>query len=86
MNTPQSTRTGSRAPLIVIAFGLTAMLVSIFADSIGLSGGGDGFGWKQLLAMIVGLVIVVAGIGWALRDRQFPRVPGTSALQRYDDR
>ena len=35
--------------------------------AIGLSGGGDGFGWKQLIAAIVGLVILLSGVAWFLR-------------------
>jgi hypothetical protein len=58
--------------MAIIALGMILVLVSIFADSIGLSGGGDGYGWKQLLATIVGLVVLVSGLGWAMRDRQIP--------------
>ena len=43
------------------------MVGAVFADPIGLSGGGDGFGWKQLIAAIVGLVVLLSGIAWFLR-------------------
>jgi hypothetical protein len=36
----------------------------VFADAIGISGGGDGFGWKQLIAAIVGLVVLLGGLAW----------------------
>jgi hypothetical protein len=72
MNASEPANSAKRLPLVVIALGVIIVLVSIFADSIGLSGGGDGYGWKQLLATIVGLVILVSGLGWALRDRQLP--------------
>jgi hypothetical protein len=74
MTDPGDQSPPSRAPWIVMFIGLAVVLVSIFADSIGLSGGGHGFGWKQLLATIVGLVIMVSGVGLMLRDRQFPGV------------
>jgi hypothetical protein len=54
-------------PLVVIALGALLMVGAVFADSIGLSGGGDGFGWKQLIAAIVGLVILLSGVAWFLR-------------------
>lgn len=54
-------------PLVVIAVGALLMVGAVFADSIGLSGGGDGFGWKQLIAAIVGLVILLSGVAWFLR-------------------
>ena len=60
-NPPQSP---SRTfPVVVIATGLIIVLGSIFADDLGLSWGGEGFGWKQLIATIVGLVIIAAGAG-----------------------
>lgn len=65
---PSTTRLLS---LFVIATGALLMAGAVFADSIGLSGGGDGFGWKQLIAAIVGLVILLSGIAWFLRP-----VPG----------
>jgi hypothetical protein len=61
---PSTTRIAS---LIVIAVGTILMVGAVFADPIGLSGGGDGFGWKQLIAAIVGLVILLSGVAWFLR-------------------
>lgn len=55
------------ASIVVIAVGALVMVVSVFADPLGLSGGGDGFGWKQLIAAIVGLVILLSGVAWFLR-------------------
>lgn len=37
--------------------------VSVFADSLGVSGGGEGFGWKQLIGAIFGGVIALLGVG-----------------------
>jgi len=58
---------GRIASLVVTALGAILMVGAVFADPIGLSGGGDGFGWKQLIAAIVGLVVLLAGIAWFLR-------------------
>jgi hypothetical protein len=62
-----STSTARIASLVIIAVGALLMVGAVFADPIGLSGGGDGFGWKQLIAAIVGLVILLAGVAWFLR-------------------
>jgi hypothetical protein len=55
------------APLVLIAVGAVIMVGAVFADPIGISGGGDGFGWKQLIAAIVGLMILLSGVAWFLR-------------------
>lgn len=52
--------------LLLIAVGALLMVGSVFADAIGLSGGGVGFGWKQLIAAIVGLVLLLAGAAWLI--------------------
>jgi hypothetical protein len=52
---------------VVIAVGALLMVGAVFADPLGLSGGGDGFGWKQLIAAIVGLVVLLSGVAWLLR-------------------
>ena len=54
-------------PLAVIALGLLVVLGSLFADPLGITGGGEGYGWKQMIATIVGLAIAVAGGAWYLR-------------------
>lgn len=51
----------------LILVGAVTMVVAVFADAIGVSGGGDGFGWKQLIAAIAGLVILLAGVAWLMR-------------------
>jgi hypothetical protein len=53
--------------LALISVGAVIMILSIFADSIGLSGGGSGFGWEQLIAAIFGLVLLLVGIAWFLQ-------------------
>ena len=55
------------AALVLIGGGAIVMIGSVFADPIGIGGGGEGFGWKQLIAAIVGLVILLIGLAWLLR-------------------
>lgn len=55
------------ASLILIALGALLMVGAVFADSLGISGGGTGFGWKQLIGAIVGLVVLLTGVAWFLR-------------------
>lgn len=58
---------------LLIAVGVALVVGSIFADSLGFTWGGDGYGWKQLLATIVGLVIALAGVGLLTRPYTAPR-------------
>ena len=51
----------------LLVLGAALVVGSVFADAIGLSGGGDGFGWKQLLAAIVGLALLLVGLAWLLQ-------------------
>lgn len=55
------------APRVVasalIAVGAMLVIGALFADPLGISGGGEGFGWKQLIAAIAGLVLALLGIG-----------------------
>ncbi len=51
--------------LVVLSGGALLMIAAVFADPLGF-GGGQGFGWKQLIAAIVGLVILLAGVAWLL--------------------
>lgn len=67
VSSSNSTQTSRLIPLIVIALGIVIMVGALLADSIGISGGGDGLGWKQLIGLIVGLVIAVSGAGMLLR-------------------
>ncbi len=51
----------------LLVLGGLLLVVSIFADQLQLSGGGDGLGWKQLLGAIVGLVLLLTGAAWLLQ-------------------
>jgi hypothetical protein len=53
---------------VLIAAGVALAIVAVFADAIGLSGGGEGFGWKQLIAAIAGLMIALCGIAWLVHS------------------
>lgn len=44
-----------------IAIGVILALVSVLADSF-LGARGTTFGWKQLLGLVAGIVLVIAGI------------------------
>ena len=52
--------------LVLILVGALGMLVAVFADSLGV-GGATGFGWKQLIAAIAGLVLLLVGLAWLLQ-------------------
>ena len=64
---PSSAPATRIAALVLMGGGAVVMVGAIFADPLGISGGGEGFGWKQLIAAIVGLVILLIGLAWLLR-------------------
>jgi hypothetical protein len=45
---------------VVIGVGVLLILIALFADPLGL-GRSPGFGWKQTLGVVVGVLLVVAG-------------------------
>jgi len=45
---------------VLVSVGVLLVLVSAFANSLGL--GHPGFGWKKTLGVVVGAVILVAGL------------------------
>jgi hypothetical protein len=47
--------------IALIVVGLIVAVVSLMADVVGL-GAGDGVGWKQIIATIVGVVMVIIGL------------------------
>jgi hypothetical protein len=62
---------------ILILAGIAIVLVSVFAESLGIgvsSGGIEGaptspaFGWKQWVGLAVGLVLALAGLAALLRQ------------------
>jgi uncharacterized membrane protein len=50
---------------LVLVVGALLALISIFADQIGL-GAMPGFGWKQTLGLVIGVVLVGLGV-WRMR-------------------
>jgi hypothetical protein len=56
-------RTRKLAGWVIVAVGLVVAAVGALADQLGLGGEGpDQFGGKQVAALIVGLVIALAGL------------------------
>ena len=53
--------------LLLLLAGVAATVGSLFADQLGLIGRGEGLGWKQLIGVIVGLVLVLVGAGWLVQ-------------------
>ncbi len=49
---------------ILVVAGLVVVLVSALADVLGM-GEGDRIGWKQMIGIIVGIVLI--GLGYYLR-------------------
>ena len=49
---------------VVIGIGALLVLIALFADPLGL-GGQSGFGWKQGLGLVIGAVVILAGLSAA---------------------
>ncbi len=65
------TQPTSRARAIgfaLIAVGTAFAVLSVLADSLGMSGGGEGFGYQQLIVLIVGIVLILGGFGVVLQS------------------
>ena len=70
MESQPTRQTGYRwLPITLIVIGALLVVGSVFADSLGFTWGGEGYGWKQLLATITGLVIALAGVGLLTRPQ-----------------
>lgn len=52
---------------VAIIVGGLSLATAVFADEIGLSGGGVGIGWKQLIAAIIGVIVILIGIALLAR-------------------
>jgi hypothetical protein len=46
---------------VVIGIGALLVLIALFADLLGL-GGHSGFGWRQALGLVIGAVVILAGL------------------------
>jgi hypothetical protein len=51
----------------LILLGGTIVGLAILADYLNIGGEGIGFGWKQLIALIAGLVVLLVGAAWLVR-------------------
>jgi hypothetical protein len=47
---------------LAIALGAIAVLLSLFADTFGIGGNEETFGWKQVTLLVVGVVVAAAGV------------------------
>jgi hypothetical protein len=63
----QSTRPGTYRSLqwALVVIGALLAIGSIFADPLGFTWGGDGYGWKQMLA-----TIALGGLGLLMRPQR----------------
>jgi hypothetical protein len=52
--------TKRQVSLILLVLGIVILLVAVTADLTGL-GGQTGFGWKQITATVLGIVVAIAG-------------------------
>lgn len=68
MKTPTAPNPAVRllSALLVVA-GVVLTLAALFADELNLTGGGVGLGWKQLIAAIAGLVLLLLGVSWIMQ-------------------
>jgi hypothetical protein len=53
--------------ITLILLGGTIVGLAILADYLNIGGEGVGFGWKQLIALIAGLVMLLVGAAWLIR-------------------
>jgi len=54
---------------VVIGVGLLLILIALFADPLGL-GRSPGFGWRQGLGVVIGVLVILGGL--YLRRRRKP--------------
>jgi hypothetical protein len=64
---PPGIPTARATAIGLVSGGALLMVLAVFADQIGISGGGEGLGWKQLIGAIAGLVLLLIGLAWLLQ-------------------
>lgn len=57
--------TQKQSALLIVVVGVFLVLLSLFADAIGV-GGQPGFGWKQTVGLLIGVALVGFGL-WRRR-------------------
>ena len=50
-----------------VVLGLALVAGALLADVIGIGGGGEGIGWKQLIAAIAGVITALSGTAFLLK-------------------
>jgi hypothetical protein len=73
MSQPSTPATRIWLAIALVAIGSILVIGSIFADALGATWGGEGYGWKQLLATIAGLMIGLTGVAIWMRSLSPPR-------------
>jgi hypothetical protein len=54
--------------MVVALVGVVAALIAALADPLGIGGAEDEFGWKQILLLAVGILLIISGGVLALRS------------------
>ena len=52
--------TTERNGFVAVGMGVVVILIALLADPIGI-GGHDGFGWKQVVLLVLGIVVSIVG-------------------------
>lgn len=64
--------------IVLVSVGVGLVALSLAADLLNF-GGGEGFGYQQLIALIVGIVLILGGFGIVLQP-----LLGTPSRSRHD--
>jgi hypothetical protein len=59
----------------VALVGVVAALIAALADPLGISGAENEFGWKQILLLVVGILLIISGGVLALRSPRSGTAP-----------
>lgn len=72
MRRSTTSRTSDRvSALLLVGIGLALILLSLFADALDI-GGGEGFGYQQLIGVIVGLALILGAVALVTRFSPSP--------------
>lgn len=63
-----------QAGLLSVVVGAAAVLLAVLANPLGI--GHSGFGWHQVLLLVVGIVLALVGVGMLLRGPSSGAAPG----------
>lgn len=64
-----------QAGLLIVVVGVAAALLGALANPLGI--GHSGFGWKQVVLLVVGIVVAVIGATVMLRAPSSETAPGS---------